>query len=47
MNDDKCSGCGNDGKEAHGCPYKEDINSDYETLCNCCEECQYQCCMDI
>ena len=29
------------------CPYYEEINNDHENKCNCCEECQYQCTMDI
>lgn len=31
----------------HTCPYASDIHDDRETLCNCCEECTYQCRMDI
>lgn len=31
----------------HICPYKQDINDDSETLCNCCEECKEQCADDI
>ena len=33
--------------ELHTCPYHEEINGDYETLCDCDEEQQYQCTMDI
>ncbi len=39
--------CGSQGEDLHTCPYSEDISGDYETLCNCCSECQYQCCQDI
>jgi len=31
----------------HTCPYAEEINGDYETLCDCDEERQYQCAQDI
>lgn len=41
-------------KEEHGpwqkdhvCPFKQDINDDSESLCNCCEECTHECAMDI
>lgn len=33
--------------ELHTCPYQEDINDDHESLCNCCADCSYECCMDI
>ena len=33
--------------ELHTCPYAEEIHGDYETLCDCDEEQQYQCRMDI
>lgn len=39
--------CGVPGEELHTCPYSEDINGNYETLCNCCSECSNQCAMDI
>lgn len=29
------------------CPYKEEINGDSESLCTCCEDCRYNCAMDI
>ena len=34
-------------KGLHTCPYAEEINGDYETLCDCDEEQTYQCVMDI
>ena len=34
-------------KELHTCPYREEIHNDYESLCDCDEEQQYQCRMDI
>ena len=33
--------------EPHTCPFSVEIHDDYDTLCNCCEECEYQCAMDI
>lgn len=33
--------------ELHTCPYAEEIHGDYETLCDCDEEKQHQCRMDI
>ena len=36
-----------DSKELHTCPYREEIHGDYETLCDCDEEQQHQCAMDI
>lgn len=42
----KC-GCGNDGESSHTCPFKEEINGDSETECNCCDDCKHQCAMDI
>jgi len=33
--------------QLHTCPYNEDICGDYETLCDCNEEQQHQCSMDI
>lgn len=44
----KCEGCGKrEGKKEHTCPYVEDINNDSETLCNCCDECEVNCSMDV
>jgi len=37
----------NDSKELHTCPYREEIHNDYESLCDCDEEQQHQCAMDI
>jgi TRAP-type C4-dicarboxylate transport system substrate-binding protein len=36
-----------DSKELHTCPYLEEIYNDYESLCDCDEEQQRQCAMDI
>lgn len=42
-------GCGNPPtEESHSCPFASEINGDHsEDHCNCCEDCQYQCAMDI
>lgn len=32
--------------ELHTCPYRTEINYDY-SICNCCEACEHECCMDI
>ena len=37
----------NDSKELHTCPYREEIHYDYESLCDCDEQQQHQCLMDI
>ena len=33
--------------DLHSCPYQSDVNNDSESLCDCCEECTDECCMDI
>ena len=50
VEEEKCESgfdCGNDGTEAHTCPYAEEINDDYETSCNCCEDCAGECADNI
>lgn len=43
-----CEGCKKQpAEDPHPCPFKEEINDDSETLCNCCKDCQYECRMDI
>lgn len=37
----------NDAIEPHICPYKQDVYDDEDTLCTCCEDCIYECAMDI
>lgn len=36
-----------DQREPHTCPYDEELNGDYETLCTCCTECEQQCIEDV
>jgi hypothetical protein len=44
----ECESCGRPGGKApHTCPYREDINDDHETECNCCDHCEQECAYDI
>ena len=46
--DEKCQSCQNEeALELHTCPYREDVSNDFETLCNCCNNCISECCQDI
>lgn len=38
--------CGEISNGWHACPFKEEIHNNTEE-CNCCDECRYQCSMDI
>lgn len=42
-----CPTCGKEGLPLHPCPYAEEINNNYEDVCNCCNECMRQCVYDI
>ena len=44
----ECERCGDevDG-DLHTCPYAIEIGDDYTILCNCCDKCEHECCMDI
>ena len=33
--------------EPHTCPFAEEITGDNDTLCHCCDDCQYECAQDI
>lgn len=39
--------CDNDGEGIHQCPYQEEIYDNHEPYCNCCEECEHECRMEI
>jgi hypothetical protein len=39
--------CGSDWAEEHTCPFAVEIHGDHESLCNCCEACEHECCMSI
>lgn len=45
----KCMKCGKSVPDGmHSCPYAADINNnDDPNYCNCCEECEHECAMDI
>ncbi len=43
----KCQGCGGKGEEIHSCPYAEEINDNFQKICNCCDACRHECLMDI
>ncbi len=44
---DLCHCLKNKATEPHPCPYRSDVGNDDETLCDCCEDCQGNCCDDI
>jgi hypothetical protein len=45
--EDKCDRCGlNDAMPLHECPKGAEVYDDHE-LCNCCEDCENNCRMDI
>lgn len=35
--------CGKTGQSDHTCPYKEERDDDFVSLCNCCKECEQEC----
>jgi hypothetical protein len=39
--------CGQKGRPEHTCPFAEEISGDFETMCNCCSSCEYECSMDV
>lgn len=47
MLDYKCDRCEGKGLPTHGCPFLEDVHADYDTKCNCCEDCMTECENDI
>lgn len=38
--------CPNQGQADHTCPFNEEVEDDFETLCNCCKECENECAKD-
>lgn len=46
-NEENNNNCNHEEVEAHTCPYSEEINNDYETLCTCCPCQERECSMDI
>jgi hypothetical protein len=48
VTEEKCQNCAkNPAQPKHTCPYAEEIGGDRESLCNCCDDCSYQCAMDV
>jgi hypothetical protein len=48
LKNDVCHQCKiNVAEDLHTCPYREDIDGDCETTCNCCADCEYCCCQEI
>lgn len=43
----RCSRDSEKAKDLHTCPYKEEINGDTESLCDCSEEETNNCAWDI
>jgi 23S rRNA maturation-related 3'-5' exoribonuclease YhaM len=39
--------CGQNGTPDHTCPFAEEINNDFESMCNCCSGCRYDCAQDV
>jgi hypothetical protein len=35
--------CGKTGQSDHTCPFKEEKDDDFVSLCNCCKDCQQEC----
>lgn len=45
--DKELYGCGHGVYPPHTCPFQEELNGDYQTLCTCCPDCANECLMDI
>lgn len=43
---EKCKCDKNPAKAPHTCPFKTEIYND-NSLCDCCDECEKECCWDI
>lgn len=39
--------CNNPAQTLHTCPFSSEIHGDDESLCDCCEDCEHECAMDI
>lgn len=45
---DMCVKCNsNQAKELHECPFEKEIHGNDKTECNCCDDCTYDCYMEI
>jgi hypothetical protein len=48
--DEVCESCGGSQgipRDPHPCPYREEMEGDIVSTCNCCDECTNDCCQDI
>ncbi|KKL16607.1 hypothetical protein LCGC14_2493840 [marine sediment metagenome] len=39
--------CSNEAEPEHTCPFAEEVNGDYERMCECCAECTEACAESI
>lgn len=39
--------CGEPAAILHTCPYKEEIDGDYDSTCYCCKYCERSCADDV
>ena len=47
-NEQRCHKCDtNTGQDWHICPFAAEIHDDYDTMCNCCDQCSHDCADDI
>jgi hypothetical protein len=46
IQEDPVCDCGAPGQEGGHCPYVEDVGGEIE-ICECCEDCAYECANDI
>lgn len=46
MNDYEDCTCATEYDE-HPCPFRIEINDDFETLCTCCAACEGDCAMEV
>jgi len=44
---EKCQNCNGVAEPLHPCPFKDEVDNDDKTLCNCCQKCTQQCEDDI
>ena len=47
LDDNTVSDCGHYAGDEHTCPFREEMNDDTTTLCNCCPSCTHECAMGI
>jgi hypothetical protein len=48
VNSEMCGGCEKrPALPTHPCPYRYELSAEESDHCNCCDDCMYQCAMDI